>query len=124
MWLKSSYANSKLASVCKKLRSWQCCVPNLTTTLMKTSISFIIHSYEKTREVFDDYFIDIKKAKSKLNRVLRKPFFSASLRAKNTLKTENLVFNIKEISIEELCYLYPKRVRSLFAKLDLEGQGR
>ena len=85
---------------------------------MKTSISFILPSYEKIREVLDDYFIDIKKAKSKLNKVSRQPFLSASLQAKNTPKTENPVLKLKDISIEELCYLYPKRVKSLFAKLD------
>ena len=90
---------------------------------MKTRISFIVPSYEKIREVWEDFFIDIKKAKSKLNKVLRKPFLSASLRVKNTPKPENIVLNIKEISIEELCYFYPKRVKSLFCKLDLERQG-
>lgn len=90
---------------------------------MKTTISFIVPSDEKIREFLEDYFIDTLKAKSKLNRLMREPFFSALLRAKNTLKSEIYVPNVKEISIEELCHFYPKRVKSLFAKLDLERQG-
>jgi len=63
------------------------------------------------------------KIQNKLKRVYIEPFFSVSLLANNKALSRNILPRITEISVQDLCSVYPKRIKKLFANLDLDRQG-
>lgn len=64
-----------------------------------------------------------KKIQSKLKRICIKPFWSILLLAENTACGRGITPSIKDMSVQDLCSVYPKRIKKLFAHLDLDLLG-
>jgi Heparinase II/III N-terminus/Heparinase II/III-like protein len=65
----------------------------------------------------------IIRIKNKIKIESLRPFFYLSWLSQNIIRHTETIPNIKELSIEDICSLYPKRIKNLFAHLDLERQG-
>lgn len=78
---------------------------------------------EDIGEIYHEGVVLGKQAKSKLNKLALKYFLAIVLRKRNSTTRDKLSFaKVKSLSCDDICSLYPERVRHLFASLDLDRQ--
>ena len=77
----------------------------------------------QVREIFYEIEINCKKGINKLKKVFFMSLMSDFLQAENTIKRGDTAIPKIEMSLDDLYSCYPRRIRKLFASLDLNHKG-